>query len=535
MAATTWSVFDQKQLLSIAKAKRSKAENLRPLQVLALEKFATHPSTQPASLFVADNILTPALRIDILLHLEAQYIKDEIIIVGFNDYVKRLNPENANWMLRMVDSLLDASIKFFNFSIFCDYHSSDHQRDLLIWQMLAQRCPNLEAVDDSRKHSSDRGKGKLLVRDVLPFLSQCRNLQHIKLQEYICDAKDLAVIASNHPNLKTLCVTFELVYFETLKNLFALHHLEELNISWYPRCHVKDKSQMEIDEQDHYYRHFNAECLENLPKLRICWGGEANHNIRSYRGHGVLSLTHLRVCRGSYNFELVPWLEYLLLDRPSATSNFDLVGKLSHLRELELYDVNSTFVNRILELCGHKLKVLTIYSCHDFCLKPFQVLFHCPHLVKLELSECFGSKNDDLLCYKDHVHIGQVQHLKQLVMFNNRNVPSEFTTITLSAPNLEIFYFATNWNLSKNDISHLINLLMEGRILQNLHTLYFYYEDEEENPELFKFLCILVSHAPKLKKLEIWGSKFGIEFSKMELIKELSKFDDFHFVLDICE
>ncbi|XP_059483486.1 uncharacterized protein LOC132201374 [Neocloeon triangulifer] len=530
--------LELEQLLEIATAKRSKVANLRPLKEQALEKVASFEYAQTS--LAPFQYLSPPLQKEILSHVAAQQRCSE-------DW---LTPAKAEWLFEMVSRLLNANTKEFDFGIFGGpnglFHWSDHERNQKVWNMLVEKCPNLERILDKRHHDNsdawtisspvktDPKKG-FYLRNVMPFLQKFTKLKHIVLENYICDSEDLAQLAHHFPKLQTLSVAFKLVYFNTLRNLFLLQNLERLDINWneYDFRNIKDK--LLYNEQTHYLDHLNTECMEQLPCLQYCSGGRKHHNHRPYRGHRKLALREIDVM-GGFDFQLVPFLEKLHLNGPLNMQMFK-IRALSNLTSLSLSDIKKSDVSYLLTQCGAKLHELKIDIWDsEEGINPYEVMVECPQLRKLDFDTflCDGEAENDFIY---QVNANHFKYMKDFSFScNDDYFPPDLITLVLATPALEKFSFKENWNLSyDHHLVHLTEQLVEGRILQNLKSFEFMYLNHEPSAciELVKFLCLLAAHAPRLELIRciIGRTEFEKEAKKSFLFGGIDQIDGFKFIL----
>ncbi|XP_059481036.1 uncharacterized protein LOC132199939 [Neocloeon triangulifer] len=520
------------QLLENARVKRSKLKNLRPLKNLALEKLAREQCAQTS--LEPFQYLSPPLQKEILSYMASQQSTENW-----------LSPAKADWMLELVIRLLNANIREFDFGIFgCRLHWTDTERDQKVWFMLVEKCPNLERISDKRYHQTDSmtylspkkedPKKKFFLRNVMPYLLKFQKLKHIVLKNYICDSEDLAQLAHHFPKLQTLCVTIKLVYFDTLKNLFLLQNLEQLDINWCTYDFYFNDDKLETDEQTHYSKHFKAECMEQLPCLQYCSGGAEHHNFRPYRGKSKLSLKEIYV-KGDFDLQLVPSLEKLHLKGP-LKMQLDGIGALFNLTDLHLSDVKDSHVSDLLTHCGDKLhKLILSQGDSEVGTNPYELLVKCPNLRTLDVFSDLYDGEDNF--FKFQVNANNFKYMKHFSFTCiEEDFPRDLTALVLAAPDLKKFSLSDKLNFSDNyHLAHLTEMLVKGRILQNLKSFEFICISDEPSTclELVKFLCLLPVHAPRLKLIQcdVASFEFSREAKKSFLFGGLQQIG-FKFVLD---
>ncbi|XP_059490573.1 uncharacterized protein LOC132205503 [Neocloeon triangulifer] len=489
--------------------KRSIMRNLRPLKELSLMTIRNSASVKTSA--VPYQHLSPSLRLDILKYLESQGECDKL-----------LSQEMRLWIFELLNRLLDASIKEFDFIVFSQCKTSDYPRDCQVWEMLIERCPNLVRVADSRKVAIlTRDEDGAIVRSLydqsieqinlfifqyVPFLLKFPKLMHIELGWYIMDENSMATIAETFPNLQTLCFAIDFVTFNLLKSLFTLQKLEILKINW---DHYSSSTNESLELKQFEQSRMMFECLIHLPLLRICCSDNTDDTIRHgvlkfCSGGGTLNLETLRT-KGFFDFKLVPSLVNLRIDEPLFFKSFSSLDCLHHLRVLHLHKVVS-FVNlsEVLSDCGSRLEELTINSCPERTVNvdPFVLFSLCPRLkklslllVNLDLSEV--EKSSALV---NESHFSRMESFQFISVFST--FPSELIFHILLAPNLKYFHVNNLNIISSISFAHLLVKLVHGHALQKLKTFEFGCQVEGPYNSLIVFLSLLPVYAPRLALLK---------------------------------
>ncbi|XP_059478921.1 uncharacterized protein LOC132198739 isoform X2 [Neocloeon triangulifer] len=463
--------LELEQLLGIARAKRSKVNNLRPLKELALRKLASVDCAKTST--APYQYLSTPLRKEILSYMAAgTFQRKSHIIQAEND-----------WHFELASRLLNDQITEFEFRILGDpfIYSSDNERDKKMWQVLIENCPKLERIVDKRSGShhdnsmpkkKDYHKKFLFVRNVMHHLKKFRKLKHIDLEHYVCDSKDLAQLARHFPQLQTLSVAFKLVHRETLNNLFLLQNLEKLDIHWNTYIPKREKNQLVLNEQSHHRNHFKAECIGHLPRLQYCSGGEKFHNFLPYQGKTQLCLKHIKVL-GGFNCKLIPLLEELHLEGPLRMKP-NAIGALSNLTRLFLIEVKDSDISDLLTHCGGKLHELEIYFDLEGATNPYEIFVKCPQLRSLDVNSNLLKGENDF--FKSQVDANYFKRMRKFSYDCSKDhFPPDLTLLILTVPDLESFYMGDeNWNISKDDLAHLTAQLVQGHILQSLKSFKFF-------------------------------------------------------------
>ncbi|XP_059483490.1 uncharacterized protein LOC132201375 isoform X2 [Neocloeon triangulifer] len=515
------AIMELEPLLESAIVKRSEVKNLRPLKELtSINVASSYECAQPTLALI--QYLSPPLQKEISSRMAAS-----------NE--NRLTPAKAAWVFELASRLLNTTTKEFDFGIFGGQfqHCADYERAQKVWHMLAEKCPNLEQINDKRYHETDSSNPKkknLHIKNVMPFLQKFGKLKHIVLKYYICDSEDLVQLAHHFPKLLTLSVTFELVCFDTLKKLFLLQDLERLEINWDKDEFFNIDDAAVLGEQTHYFNHFKTECIEQLPCLQYCSGGGEYHNFRPYRGKRKLALKEMEVL-GGFDLQLVPFLEDLHLKGPLKT-HLNGIGGLSDLTVLSLSDVKESDVSDLLTQCGAKLHELKIYIWDSEAgINPYELIVKCPQLHKLDVSSDLYDGEENI--FKPQVNANHLKYLKDFSLSRIGNkFPPDLTALVLAAPDLEKF---SNWNFSHEHLVHLTEQLVDGRILQNLKSFTFNCINQEPSfcTELIKFLCFLPVYAPRLALMtcEIASTEFDKQVKKSYLCNGFDQIDGFKFIL----
>ncbi|XP_059491094.1 uncharacterized protein LOC132205801 [Neocloeon triangulifer] len=499
------SQLDAEELTLIAKAKRSEARNLRPLRELALERIRNVCSCIQSSTVLYRN-LSPSLRIDILKYLESQ-----------GEFDKPISPELKGWIFEILNRLLDASVRDFDFILFSQFESSEYLLDKNVWQMLVEKCPNLERVADSRKlalikedmiedgeYESNEGFCNFHLNDVLPFLIKLPMLEHIELGWYICDEECMAQIAKNFPNLRSLSIAIEAASFDLLRSLFTLQRLEILKVNWEYKSSLSKSFEIKRFEQSRLMQ----ECLRHLPLLRVCCSDNSVDTIRagvfdlhSFQGLAQPAL-YLETAKivGAFDFRLVPSLINLRFEEPVNIFVYDF-SNLFNLRVLHLSCVKGLFVIEVLSYCGSQLEELTIFSTsHAERVDPFEIFSLCPQLRKLDFNMNISIANVET----SSASVNQ-SNFNRMTSFefhsSSDSFPSKLIFYILSAPNIEHFCVYNDLSIVPDSLIYLSDLLVKGHILQMFRIFQFGCQSEQVQPELIRFLCLLPSYAPKLKLL----------------------------------
>ncbi|XP_059483493.1 uncharacterized protein LOC132201375 isoform X3 [Neocloeon triangulifer] len=189
------AIMELEPLLESAIVKRSEVKNLRPLKELtSINVASSYECAQPTLALI--QYLSPPLQKEISSRMAAS-----------NE--NRLTPAKAAWVFELASRLLNTTTKEFDFGIFGGQfqHCADYERAQKVWHMLAEKCPNLEQINDKRYHETDSSNPKkknLHIKNVMPFLQKFGKLKHIVLKYYICDSEDLVQLAHHFPKLLTL-------------------------------------------------------------------------------------------------------------------------------------------------------------------------------------------------------------------------------------------------------------------------------------------------------------------------------------------
>jgi hypothetical protein len=147
-------------------------------------------------------------------------------------YDGRIEEEMFDRIFNLLSLLLNDSTSEFDFIVFSRRDHEDN-RDEEMWQMLLQKCPNLERITDSRKlnFSEQFGFEFVTLSSVMHFLLDMPKLLHIDLDFYLCEEDDLILLVEKFPSLKTLNVVFDHLSFDGMRNLFKLQELEVFRIN----------------------------------------------------------------------------------------------------------------------------------------------------------------------------------------------------------------------------------------------------------------------------------------------------------------
>ncbi|XP_059468885.1 uncharacterized protein LOC132192768 isoform X2 [Neocloeon triangulifer] len=505
------------------KAKR----RVKPLKELVLKKIADSDECAQTSL-KPFHYLSPMMKKEILSHMASQQ-------GSIDEYQTQAM---ANWMFELASHLLDVHTKEFDFSIFGTRCAWEYiERDQKVWQMLADKCPNLESILDKRRTAiwlidnnpdNDIECNKLYMRNMLPYLRKFPKLEHISLIKYICDSEDLAQLAYHWPNLLTLSVAFEFVDSDTLRNLFHFQKLEHLEIEWSKFDIWSIKNELLYNEQFLYLERFKSECMEHLPNLQYLSGGAEFHNELPYQGKRKLALREIDVSVG-FNLELVPFLEKLKVTGPGFEIPSHTFGNLTNLTVLILYEMKDSHISDVLTHCGARLHELVLNeSVYEAGLDLYELVFKCQQLRTLKISSCdLSVKESNFKSQVNGKHFKIIRHF----LFRNYKedheceFPSDLILLLFGAPELEELAILHAFTLCSTDLSYLTEQLLQGRILKNLKL--FEFDCNIENSiycdDLLKFLCLLPAHAPKLQKMqgESSSEEFHESFKKSILYNDL--------------
>ncbi|XP_059488656.1 uncharacterized protein LOC132204274 [Neocloeon triangulifer] len=465
------------KIVQMARAKRSAARRLRPLRQLAMEKLVT---ASEKCAFQKPSCLTP-FAIPLSLQKEIQKYAEEHFDLGEIDGVVQ-TLGMANWMFDLAGKvLLNEFTKEFNFVIFRTFHNLDQQ----VWEMLIDRCPNLEKISDTRCLSG-------LMESVLPYLKRFPKLEHICYSSYLCTSDDLIQISKHFPNLRTLSVTFEGVNIDLMTNLFALQRLERLEIQL---------PFSQTDNEDNYwYNHFKAECLSHLPNLQYLFGGNEYHNNHQIPGNRKLSLREMKVF-SDFDYELVPYLEELAINNPSPVAPQQLFSVISKLTSLSLDGFGSLQFHEVLSQCGDRLEDLHVVRFDNRTVDPYKIIVKCPKLRRLHIGGIVSFENSP---YRSQ-SVDHFQNMEEFTYVNfsgfHISSESELMQLVLKSKNIVSIHMFCN---SLSSLSHLIQCLVEGPLLQKLKTIILSFGLMTDTPSnVLKFLCLLALHAPRLEYMRI--------------------------------
>ncbi|XP_059472681.1 uncharacterized protein LOC132195013 [Neocloeon triangulifer] len=492
--------LDKQLLLEIARAKRSKVKNLRPLKELALEKLVSSNECDQRSIAPFRYLqVSPLLQREILSHMvtHASDCRRRMRNCGRN----RAPVVKFNWLFELASHLLSVHTKEFDFSIF-DYPflvttSDDKQR---VWMMLVDKCPNLESILDQSRGLAPAPNPKLC--SVMSYLQNFPKLKHILLAHYFCTSEDLAQLAQHLPQLQTLSVAFKYFFSDTLQNLLLLQNLERVDITLRHRYSHEFENELLKNEHEQNINSFKADCMEHLPRLQYCSGGEEHHNYRPYEGNRKLSMKEIDVL-GGFDFELVPFLEKLKLTGPDLNIPCHSFRLLSNLTVLDLLGFETSNTSDVLTHCGDKLHELFVRNWSENGMDPYEVFFKCPQLRTLKISECSVFRGEST--FQSQMVAKHVKHLKHFE-YMTPFFPPDFLAFVLAAPDLEIFSSYKDWNLSSMVLARLSVELVEGCILQNLKLINFENYNGRPNAcvEFVKFLKLLPFYAPALQWAPKW-------------------------------
>ncbi|XP_059481008.1 uncharacterized protein LOC132199920 isoform X2 [Neocloeon triangulifer] len=514
------------KLLEIAREKRFNVGNfVRPLKELCVNKIADSDDCAKTNL-LPYQYLPLVLKKEILKRMAAQQGSCQV----------RLTPAMTEWIYKLASCLMNDKTKEFDFSIFGQYDWLDHELDQKVWQMLAERCPNLETISD-KWQKQKRGGDSFYMSNVMPHLEKFQHLKHILLKRFVSNSDDLEQIAQHFPNLVSLSTTFEFVDTQLMKNLFLLQNLKQLDINW-NIWNNQDRSV--LDEQTNYWRQFKVECMEHLPCLQYCYmsvGACYINGIRPYRGNSQqLSLREMAVV-SDIDFELFPSLETLTVLGPLKSKSHEF-GVLSNLTVLELIEVDTSDVPVVLTHCGNKLHELTIIAFGPQYLDPYKVIVKCPNLRKFDVSADFFDNQSTF--FKSQVNTNHMRYMKHFKIwtyaYEDMNFPSDFLTLALAAPDLETFK-SYSLNISLTKLTLLTEQLVAGCILQNLKK--FKFECSEHEPstcfELLKFICLLPVHAPRLQLIQskCFSNEFEEQFKKSFLFDMIDQIDGLKIAIEL--
>ncbi|XP_059476232.1 uncharacterized protein LOC132197154 [Neocloeon triangulifer] len=542
--------FEDTSLLQVARAKRSKVQNLRPLQELVFEKIV--------KTFVNSGVLLPFQDLPLSLRLE---ILDRMKAEGISRRKQIITPLVKDTIFEMVHSLLDDSIKTFDFALFSTYDEPDKKRDLQVWQLLVEKCPNLEKIVDSRnfpaktqygndpqRRSVKKGENKFQLQDVLPFLLQLPKLQHILLGPYACKEVDMAQISLYFPNLISIFITFnEIVSQYLLDELLALQKLEVVKVNW--KFHRDDLSEEEQrNEMDKFFL-FRTECLMRFLHLRHSTlyvdgypSAYVDYNSYPYKDlRMTLSLERLEI-RTKFDFSITPFVTHLRLSGDSTPvpppASFAL---LTNLRVLSIHGASGSLIAQILTFCGKQLEELELMDDQwdeddvavDDVLDICDTLLSCPNLTNFSF---MSQRRDDHKQFNTQMNASHIQKMQKFCLDDIRlshDYASKLMALVLTAPNLEYLRVAPSFSLTPEECEHLHQPLIDGDILQQLKT--FKFGSHLEQPaELLEFIMLLPVHSPQLEKLKCFGDLpmlllFREQILKSRLQRAFDKCGDFRF------
>ncbi|XP_059477914.1 uncharacterized protein LOC132198126 [Neocloeon triangulifer] len=433
----------------------------------------------------------------------------------------------------MLNSLLDAATKKFDFIVFSTYHKLDKQRDLDMWKLLVWKCPNLKQISDTRKHRRltpsqpkglVKGIGKFKLQDVKDFLLQLPNLQHMSLEQYECDKEDMAWIAKHFPNLITLGVSLKNVTSCLLPNLFCLQKLEVLIVH-------RDRYVGEMPN-----RNLEVACLKNFPRLRFCsfypedtlYITDVTDDDLPNRDPGQpLPLERLTTCH-FIKFQRTPYLTHLEFSEEPEGDPAPCIF-LTNLRVLKVHNHRGSLVCHILTLCGKQLEEL-ILKCEygDDPLDLCDIFMLCPRLHKLDIY----TLNVESKPFNNQLNASHFQSLKEFSLDwgLSYNYASQLMALVLAAPLLECFIMRKSFTMTTEVCTQLHRPLIEGKILQQLKKFKFgsNHEQPAQPAELLQFLLLLPVHAPRLEKMKCLGAHHSfwsqIQASPMELLNAIERF-----------
>jgi hypothetical protein len=172
-------------------------------------------------LFLLISFTAPLLHRDFFRFLESR-----------GSYDGRIEEETFDRILNLLSLLLNDSTSEFDFIVFSRRDHEDN-RDEEMWQLLLEKCPNLERITDSRKlnFSQQFGFEFVTLTSVMHFLIDMPKLLHIDLDFYLCNEDDLILLVETFPSLKTLNVVFDHLSFDGMRHLFKLQELEVFRIN----------------------------------------------------------------------------------------------------------------------------------------------------------------------------------------------------------------------------------------------------------------------------------------------------------------
>ncbi|XP_059472218.1 uncharacterized protein LOC132194753 [Neocloeon triangulifer] len=502
--------------LAVAKIKRSRIENLVSLRELAMQKIISYDVRIQSSPLLPH--LPCNLKLEILDRMEAKGIERE----------KQLTmPAVKDLIFKMVNSLLDAKTKKFDFVIFSTYHKSDHQRDLDTWKLLVKKCPNLEKISDSRKHPAPlsyetnqvvKGVGKFKLQVVNTFLLQLPNLQHMLLEQYQCDEKDMAWIVQRFPNLITLGVSFNMVSPPLFASLFCLQRLEDLKIHWEARL-CRKLSQEDRERQWNFLKNFGLECVKNLPQLRVC---------SIYPDYMSRILSH-----GQDLPDEDPRLPPLQLEHVSTNHFFDF-RRTPYLRHVKfvgniLGDVSPAPCAFLTNLRVLEMLVELILKIEEEQVDVCDIFMLCPRLSKLKYD--FGIYINETKPFNDQLDASHFQNLKEFSLDWRLSFAyaSQLMALVLTAPLLECLIMWNSFTMTPEVCNRLHRPLIKGKILQQLKK--FKFGSHLEQPaELLQFLLLLPVHAPRLEKMVCYGANASFKKQIQESpLQDLNAIDHFEY------
>ncbi|XP_059472062.1 uncharacterized protein LOC132194660 [Neocloeon triangulifer] len=530
---TSLTLFDA---LAIANRKRSRVQNFLPLKELAMRKIVSYDIGIESSTLLPH--LPWCLKLEILERMQAKGIERE----------KKLTmPVVKDLIFGMLNSLMDASTKKFDFVVFSTYHKSDKQRDLEMWDLLARKCPNLEQISDSRKHAAPvswqppgqvvKGVGEFKLRDVKNSLLQLSKLKHVMLEQYECDEEDMAWIARNFPDLITLGVTFVVVTPFLLANLFDLQRLEVVLVHWdmYGEVNWKLSGEDRAMQKD-YCEDFGLACVKKFPRLRFfsiypdfLMYALNNDDIFTHHPGQPLPLERITTER-FLNFGYLPNLTHVRFEG-QLSGDLETCALLSNLRVLEMEDDSGSLIFQILSLCGKQLEELIVTMevfMEEDPIDVCDIFLLCPRLHKLYYY--FRIHNEETKPFNSHLDARYFQNLKKFSLSwrLSNAYASRLMALVLTAPLLERFTMKKSFTMTPEVCTQLHRPLIEGEILQQLEK--FKFGSHLEQPaELLQFLLLLPVHAPRLEKMECFGAHPSflrkIQESPMQRLNAIGHFE----------
>ncbi|XP_059488626.1 uncharacterized protein LOC132204255 [Neocloeon triangulifer] len=469
--------LEPETLRKLARIKRSKLRNLRQLKEQAMEKLLASDACGKTTLLSVSPLLQQEIQSHVEMHLRGSYKYDQTL-------------EMAKWMLKFAGRVfLNDHTKEFDFAIIRSYHNLEEQ----MWNLLVERCPNLERITDNL------GSKIRTFKSVLPYLKRFPKLEHISLEGYQCTADDLTRISQIFPNLHSLSATFDFVDDNILRALFALQRLESLDIVWDDWDVGMIENDAFREEQTHYLDFFKAECLAHLPHLQYLSGGRVFHNHRPIcTTNRKLSLREMEIV-DAFDYDLVPCVEKLFISGPLLLHRQSFNG-LSNLRSLTLTDVKDQDLCEVLADCGGKLEELAVKDKY-LVVDPYELLAKCPHLRKFDVS-CKMSFEDSSYSVTAN-HFQFIQTFKYKNSDETNNSPPYLLPLVLTAPNVEEISMSKDC-IPSADLLLLTQQLVEGRILQKVKKIEYKISGKPRS-EFVQFVRLLPVCAPRLEVVKSNG------------------------------